>query len=59
MIPDEVMDEWEPCAAVIYNGDYENPPEYCDEEAVSGSFYCAKHVLVAEQESMRFEADEE
>lgn len=31
------------CAAELYAGTRDDPPEHCDEEAAEGSDYCERH----------------
>lgn len=33
----------EPCAALLRHGTQEEPPEYCDEDALEGSEFCEDH----------------
>lgn len=31
------------CAAILYEGSWTNPTEFCDDEPVDGSQYCERH----------------
>ena len=33
----------EPCAYMVRAGNQEEPPEYCDEDALEGSEFCEGH----------------
>ena len=53
----------EPCEAEVWRGGYYDPPEFCDEEALPGTDFCAGHdpdaledYLVTQAEARREDA---
>lgn len=51
---DETDIEYRPCEALVYRATLVDPEEYCDNDALDGSDFCARHT---EPEEPDYEPD--